>query len=382
MMNRFWNIITGRKRVLVNENERVIALYEGEILGIFGAGEHLLPNRRGTLDLHYYDLSEPVVASDYKTILFEKLPLVAEKYWTTFSTNAQEILIIERDDSIFKILGPNKKIVVWKEAGPWKQTHFDLTKGTEIETQWKHRLIRTQILNQVILLNVPKNQIGLLYVDGELTRQLKSGRHGFWNIGQTVDLKLIHLQRKTLDVSGQEMLTKDRVTIRVNISADYKLTDIVKAVSQVHDYEDSIYRALQYAFRREIGAMTLDQILETKASLNSETGDKVRQDLSNIGIEISNIELKDVILPGEMRDILNQVVAAEKQAQANVIRRREETNATRSLLNTAKVMAENPVMLRLKELEALEHVADKVKTLTVHNGTAGLMNDLVNLRSD
>jgi len=74
------------------------------------------------------------------------------------------------------------------------------------------------------------------------------------------------------------------------------------------------------------------------------------------------------------------VVLAEKEAEANMIRRREETNATRSLLNTAKVMAENPVMLRLKELEALETIAERVDRLTVHNGTGGLMNDLVRLR--
>ena len=90
----------------------------------------------------------------------------------------------------------------------------------------------------------------------------------------------------------------------------------------------------------------------------------------------------DIILPGEMRDILNRVVAAQKEAEANVIRRREETNATRSLLNTAKVMAENPVMLRLKELEALESIASKVDRLTINNGTAGLLNDVARLRDD
>ena len=97
-------------------------------------------------------------------------------------------------------------------------------------------------------------------------------------------------------------------------------------------------------------------------------------------IEVGEIALKDVILPGEMRDILNQVVAAQKEAEAGVIRRREETNATRSLLNTARVMADNPVMLRLKELEALETIAGKVERLTVHNGTEGLLTDLVKLR--
>lgn len=81
-----------------------------------------------------------------------------------------------------------------------------------------------------------------------------------------------------------------------------------------------------------------------------------------------------------MRDILTGVVAAEKEAEANAIRRKEETDATRTLLNTAKVMADNPVMLRLKELEALEAIAGKVERLTVHSGTDGLMNDLVRLR--
>ena len=102
--------------------------------------------------------------------------------------------------------------------------------------------------------------------------------------------------------------------------------------------------------------------------------------MARVGVEAGEIALKDVIQPGAMREILNQVVAAQKEAEANVIRRREETNATRSLLNTAKLMADNPVMLRLKELEALEGIADKVECLTVHNGTHGLMNVLVRLR--
>ena len=131
---------------------------------------------------------------------------------------------------------------------------------------------------------------------------------------------------------------------------------------------------------RRLSSLTLDQILEKKVTVDEEAAAKVRADMAEIGVEVSDISLKDVILPGEMREILNQVVSAEKQAEANIIRRREETNATRSLLNTAKVMAENPVMLRLKELEALEAIAGKVERLTVHNGTGGLLNDLVKLR--
>ena len=188
------------------------------------------------------------------------------------------------------------------------------------------------------------------------------------------------LGRQALDVTGQEVLTRDRVTLRINISAEYRVVDPLLAVSSVKDFADALYRALQLAFRKTIGALTLDQILEQKGMVDAEAADKVRADMAMIGVEVSDISLKDVILPGEMREILNQVVAVQKEAEANVIRRREETNATRSLLNTAKVMAENPVMLRLKELEALESIAGKVERLTVTNGTEGLLNDLVRLR--
>lgn len=220
----------------------------------------------------------------------------------------------------------------------------------------------------------------MLFVDGVLVRTLTAGVHAFWNVGRMVQVKVVDLKRQSLDVAGQEVLTKDRVTIRVNIAAEHRVVDPVKAVSAVKDFSEALYRALQYAFRKTLGGLTLDQILEKKVTVDEEAAAKVRADMAEIGVEVRDIALKDVILPGEMREILNQVVSAEKQAEANVIRRREETNATRSLLNTARVMAENPVMLRLKELEALENIAGKVERLTVHNGTGGLLNDLVKLR--
>lgn len=179
---------------------------------------------------------------------------------------------------------------------------------------------------------------------------------------------------------GQEVLTADRVTVRVNIAVDVRVVDPVKAATSVKNFDEALYRALQFAFRKTLGARTLDQLLAEKVTVDAEAADKVRAEMAEIGLEVGEIALKDMILPGDMREILNRVVAAQKEAEANVIRRREETQATRSLLNTAKVMQENPVMLRLKELEALTELAGKVDRLTVHNGTQGLMNDLVQLR--
>lgn len=379
-MMTFLDKILGRKRVLVKENERLLALHKGVILDIFGPGQHVLPNRDKNLDVFRYDFANPVFASVYEKALFEKLPAVAERHLTVFRTGAGEVAVIERDGAIYAVLGPSQKLVVWTETGPWAETRIDTVQDIAVERALARRLSLARKVEHLVNHVVLEGQVGLLFVDGSFAQTLEPGVHAFWNIGKALQVKIVDLKRQSLDVAGQELLTKDRVTIRVNISADYRVVDPVKAVGSVKDFADALYRGLQLAFRRTLGTMTLDQILERRVSVNAEAAEKVREDMMVIGLEISDIELKDVILPGDMREILNQVVAAEKQAEANVIRRREETNATRSLLNTAKVMAEHPVMLRLKELEALESIAGKVDHLTIHNGTSGLMNDLVKLR--
>ncbi|TIU16631.1 MAG: slipin family protein, partial [Mesorhizobium sp.] len=88
-------------------------------------------------------------------------------------------------------------------------------------------------------------------------------------------IKVVDLKRQSLDVAGQEVLTRDRVTIRVNIAAEYRVVDPVKAVSAVKDFSEALYRALQYAFRKTLGALTLDQILEKKVTVDEEAAAKV-----------------------------------------------------------------------------------------------------------
>lgn len=372
--------ILRRTRVQVKENERAIVLRKGEMLGILGPGEHALAGTEKDIGVYRHDLSNPAFASVFEKALFDKLPDVAARHLTTFRTGRQEVAVIERDGMLHAVLAPDRKLTVWTDAGPWAGETIDVSGEIAVDPALARRLLQAKKAELVAAYAIADGQAGLLSIDGAFVRVLGSGVHAFWNVGRAVTVKIIDLKRQPLDVAGQEMLTRDRVTIRVNISAEYQVVDPVKAATTVKDFQEALYRSLQYAYRRALGNLTLDQILERKGSVDEEAAAKVRADIEPIGVEASDIALKDVILPGDMREILNQVVAAEKQAEANVIRRREETNATRSLLNTAKVMAENPVMLRLKELETLETIAGKVERLTVHNGTDGLMNDLVRLR--
>jgi len=381
-MTTFLDNIRGHTRVIISETERALHICKGELRGILGPGEHSLKNGRGTLVIERHALAGVEFRSTFEKALFDKLPQVADQHLTVIRTNPGEVAVVERDNRIHTVLGPDQRYVVWTDAGPWTWATIDVDAEPELPQKLKRRLADAGQTRQIETATVAEGQVALLFTDSVLTRVLEPGVYAFWKAGRSVTKKVIDMKRQALDVTGQEVLTLDRVTIRINLSADYRVVDPVKAATEVKDFTDTLYRALQLVFRKQLGALKLDQILEKKGEVNADAAGKIRADMALIGVEVSDIVLKDVILPGEMREILNKVVTAEKEAEANVIRRREETNATRSLLNTAKVMAENPVMLRLKELEALEAIAGKVDTLTVHNGTGGLMNDLVRLRDD
>ena len=133
--------------------------------------------------------------------------------------------------------------------------------------------------------------------------------------------------------------------------------------------------------RQTLGRKTLEEILADKTDVDETVAAVVRTEMSAIGVQVGTISLKDIILPGDVREIMNQVVSAEKQAQANLIRRREETAATRSLLNTAKLLEDNPILVRLKELETLEKLVEKVDRVSVSGGFEGLLENLMELQT-
>jgi regulator of protease activity HflC (stomatin/prohibitin superfamily) len=221
--------------------------------------------------------------------------------------------------------------------------------------------------------------IGLLFVDGELVKTLKPGVYAYWRFNRNIKVEQVDTRVQTTEVQGQEILTKDKVSLRVNLSAAYKVVDAVKARKQLVDFVGFLYRELQFALRQAVGTRTLDVLLTDKGALDASIEKDVRAKVAEHGIEVKSVGVKDVILPGEMKTILNQVVEAEKAAQANIIKRREETAATRSLLNTAKLMGENPILVRLKELEVLEKVTDKIEKLTVFGGLDGVLQDMVKI---
>jgi regulator of protease activity HflC (stomatin/prohibitin superfamily) len=161
----------------------------------------------------------------------------------------------------------------------------------------------------------------------------------------------------------------------------YQVSDAVKAVTTVADYAQALYREAQLALRAAVGTRLLDALLADKESVGGEVKNAIAARAAEFGVIVRSVGLKDIILPGDMKTILNQVIEAEKSAQANLIKRREETAAARSQANTAKLLAENPVLARMKELEVLKDVLEGAK-LTFVLGERDLVGQIRRLTAE
>ena len=173
-------------------------------------------------------------------------------------------------------------------------------------------------------------------------------------------------------------MTADKVTLRMNAVVTYRIVDARQAVTVSDGFAQSLYREAQLALRAVVGTRDLDTFLTEKDAVTNAFEEAVRRRASDLGLAIISVGVRDIILPGEMKDLMNKVTEAKKAAEANLIVRREETAAMRSQANTAKILQDNPTLMRLRELEVLEKVAATAK-LNVVLGDKGLTERIVNV---
>ncbi|AHV95644.1 slipin family protein [Paenibacillus sabinae] len=208
---------------------------------------------------------------------------------------------------------------------------------------------------------------GFLFYDHVLQRELSPGKYYFWRGPVSVMVKTIDLRQQQMDLIGQEIMTEDKVTLRLNFVCQYKIVQPLRAL-EMKSFDEQIHIQLQLMLREYVGTLKLDDLLKRKEDVASFILSRLREKGEEFGVQFLGAGVKDVILPGEMKDILNTVLLAEKKAQANLITRREETASTRSLLNTAKLMDENQTLFRLKELEFLEKICEKIGSISLTGG--------------
>jgi regulator of protease activity HflC (stomatin/prohibitin superfamily) len=290
---------------------------------------------------------------------------------------AKELHVVEVGDEqlAFKFVNGNFKKVLtpgryayWKGVIDYRFVMADLTKPEITEDLSPQVLTDPAVRLYVRTFVVMKHERGLLMVDGKLVRELGTGTYYFWRTPVSLEVPTTDTRRCTLEVPGQEILTSDKAALRINLQAQYRVVDIQKALMGNRDFLQQLYMRLQLSLREQVGALTFDQLLARKQQVGADMLKAIREKVDDLGVEVYQVGIRDIILPGDVKEIMNQVLVAEKKAQANLIMRREETASTRSLLNTAKLLDENPMLLRLKEMEYLERIADKVNTISLAGG--------------
>ncbi|WP_289661923.1 slipin family protein [Flavobacterium panacagri] len=339
---------------LVFENRKLVKVLEEGLHWIFGNKNVLI-----------YDMNAVFQAPFELNILLENEVLASMLEIVEVADN--EIVLQFVNGNFKEVLTPGR-YAFWKGIVKNEFTKADLSK-IEITEDIKVNLLENVKMRYFVRkFVVASNDKALLFVNGTFVKELKSGTHYFWNNAITIEVKTIDMRQQQVEISGQELLTKDKAGLRINFFVRYQVVDIMKALIENKDFEKQLYVAMQLALRAFIGGLTLDELLNKKDAIAEEILAEVASKIENLGLKISDAGIRDVILPGDMKEIMNQVLVAEKKAQANSIMRREETASTRSLLNTAKLMEENEMLWKLKEMEYVEKIADKIGEITISGG--------------
>ena len=269
---------------------------------------------------------------------------------------------------------------------------------------------------------------GLYYEDGKLTQVLEAGSYRIpekklWGGNQpTVECLLVDIRERELTIKGQEILTSDKVAIRVSILVQFKVTDPKAAMHTVENFVDRIYSDVQLAARRSLASMTLEQILTNRNELSEEILTDVKESATSYGVSIRRADVKDLIFPGNLQEIMNRVLATERNSQAQLVEARTraeveqieakskaerarqeaesatiarrlveeqnalatqkqaqaETLAYEERAKAAQVLEAHPILLRLAELEMLRDLAKNANARLYFN----VNRDAVDIQMD
>lgn len=360
------------KRVTVNVNQVGIVVKYNLAVRVLTQGKYWLGFGE---KLECYDLSKPFhTGHDVDVLLqIEGFSAVTE----VVDIADDELGLVFVNNNFNKVLAAGRH-VFWKGLQSYR-IQIENISGIAISDTVSRQLLEKQTLAYYVRqYKIEAYEKGVLFVDGTFVKLLEAGTYYWWKNATSIAVSKVDVRVTTLEITGQEILTKDKAQLRINFSVQYQVNSIERALVENRDFEKQLYSSMQLVLRRYIGQMTLDELMENKVEISKYVIEATTDDADGLGVRLLTGGLKDIILPGDVREIMNQVLIAEKRAQANVIMRREETASTRSLLNTAKLMEENTMLFKLKEMEYVEKIAEKINSISV-SGNGQIVDQLKQL---
>jgi regulator of protease activity HflC (stomatin/prohibitin superfamily) len=352
--------------------ERAFLFRDRDFVRVLPPGRYLYFDPLFRLRVEVEDVSGPRIETEKLEAIVKSGALSQEAVVVDLSDGERALLFV--DGRLERVLVPGL-YAFWKVLRDVRVEVLDATK-VRVETPALPKLLTLPGTAALVeLVDVDAGAVGMYFLNGVFQETLPPGRYAFWKGEGRVEVRRIE---QVLDVSGQEIMTADKVTLRLNAVLSYRVEDPQKCVASTADYPQALYREVQLALRAIVGTRTLDALLNEKDKVVAELESLVKPRLADFGLGLAAAGIRDLILPGEMKDLLNKVTEAQKAAEANLITRREEVAALRSQLNAARLIESSPTLMRLRELEVLEKVAGKAK-LSVVLGDGGLADKVVKL---
>ncbi|MCQ6563080.1 slipin family protein [Paenibacillus mendelii] len=366
------------KKIIIQADERGLLFNKGRYMKPLDSGIHWMSTLRGDT-VTVMNVMKPFSVPGKELNLFLQDEELLRQLDVVDVQDFEYVLHYE--DGKFAALLTAGKYAFWNSLKRHRFVRVDIREpeiGPDIDLS-----IVPKLAGYVHMQEVASGERGLLHYNNVMKKELPPGKYYFWRGPVQAVIKTIDLRQQQLDLTGQEMMTEDKITLRLNFVCQYRVVEPLRAL-EIKSFEEQIYIQLQLVLREYVGTLKLDELLRTKQEIAAYALSRLNEKSAEFGIKFLSAGVKDIILPGEIRDILNTVLLAEKKAQANLITRREETASTRSLLNTAKLMDENQTLFRLKELEFLEKICEKIGTISLSGGSNLLerLNMLVGSKGD
>ncbi len=210
-------------------------------------------------------------------------------------------------------------------------------------------------------------QRGLLYDKGRFVEVLPPGQYRYWP-WQSRRIDPVDVRETSQTVEGQEILTSDKIGIRVTLIAQFRVADPVAARHKVENYVSQLYQDLQLTLREAVTGQTLEVLMNAREPLSTGIQSQVALRAAAYGVELSRVGVKDIVLPGPVRAVFLQEMEAELKGRASLVAARHEIAAARTRANTARLLQENPHLQRMQELELLSSLASKSGNVIVIPG--------------
>jgi regulator of protease activity HflC (stomatin/prohibitin superfamily) len=209
---------------------------------------------------------------------------------------------------------------------------------------------------------------GLRYRSGRFSGLVDPGTH--FVVKPFSEIRLLDARPSFITIEGQEVLTSDGVPLKVSLAARYVVGDPVAAVTGDQSYLRSLHLELQLGLREVVSAGTVDEVLAARASIGPAVVERIASDLARLGVELLSVDVRDLMVPGELKRVFAGVVAARKEGEATLEKVRAETAALRSLANAGRLVEENPGVLQLRMLQQLGSSSGNTVMLSMPDGTA------------